>query len=294
MENELIVVKQLPIIEDQLRTVKANIQATVDYALSLECNETTVKQVKKVRAELNAQYQALEANRKKVKAQIEAPYKAFEAVYKECAGDLFSDADKKLKKKIDDVEDGIRDQRKAAVKAYYEEYKQSVGIPDDIAPYDKSGISVTLTASEKSLKKACKDFLDRVNREIDLIKTNDHANEILVEYKTELDMFQAIKTVSDRYAELAKMEADRVVSDKIASENERREQAVKDVVAETSETEDNALSAPVVTKLPEHEKVYEVSFTVRGTLDELKALKKFLNDGGYEYEQNKRNGGSAA
>ena len=39
MENNLIVVKQLPIIEDQLRQVKASVDSRVAQALALACTE---------------------------------------------------------------------------------------------------------------------------------------------------------------------------------------------------------------------------------------------------------------
>ena len=68
MNNELIVVRQLPIIEEQLRTVRNTIQARVAAALDMECNEETYKEVKKTRSELNAQFRALEERRKAVKA----------------------------------------------------------------------------------------------------------------------------------------------------------------------------------------------------------------------------------
>ena len=42
MENtEIIVVKQLPIIEEQLRTVQQNIQALVNEVLAMDCTEDT-------------------------------------------------------------------------------------------------------------------------------------------------------------------------------------------------------------------------------------------------------------
>ena len=83
MENNLIVVKQLPIIEDQLRQVKASVDDRVAQALSLACTEETYKNVKKARAELNKEFQDLEARRREVKKAILAPYKGFEKLYKE-------------------------------------------------------------------------------------------------------------------------------------------------------------------------------------------------------------------
>lgn len=67
MENNLIVVKQLPIIEDQLRQVKASVDERVAQVLALACTEATYKDVKKARAELNKEFQDLEARRREVK-----------------------------------------------------------------------------------------------------------------------------------------------------------------------------------------------------------------------------------
>lgn len=68
---------------------------------------------------------------------------------------------------------------------------------------------------------------------------------------------------------------------------------VADVVAKVDEA--IAAVAPPVAEafdpeLPhepasEPEKVYEVSFTVRGSMDKIRALKKFLTEGDYDYEQ---------
>ena len=52
MEKNLIVVKQLPVIEDQLLAVKNSIEERVATALSLVCTEETYKDIKKVRSEL--------------------------------------------------------------------------------------------------------------------------------------------------------------------------------------------------------------------------------------------------
>ena len=81
--TELIVVQQLPIISEQLRTVKAQVEARVSCILSLVCTEDTYKEIKKERAALGKEYAAFEQRRKAVKAEITAPYEQLEAVYKE-------------------------------------------------------------------------------------------------------------------------------------------------------------------------------------------------------------------
>ena len=151
MENNLIVVKQLPIIEDQLRQVKASVDARVAQVLALACTEATYKDVKKARAELNKEFQDLEARRREVKKAILAPYEAFEKLYKECAADAFTKADAELKAKIASVENGIKGAKRDEIVAFYNEYRASLNIPEDIAPFDRCGINITMSDSLKKL-----------------------------------------------------------------------------------------------------------------------------------------------
>jgi hypothetical protein len=51
-KQELIIVKQLPIIEEQLKGLSEEISKKVSKAMKLAVTEETVKEVKKVRAEL--------------------------------------------------------------------------------------------------------------------------------------------------------------------------------------------------------------------------------------------------
>ena len=128
--TELIVVKQLPVIEDQLLAVKESIETRVNEAKSLVCTEETYKQIKTVRAELNKEYATLEAKRKEIKKQILAPYEQFEGVYKECAGDLYMSADRELAAKIKEVEDGLKAEKAADLERYFSEYLKSAQIDD--------------------------------------------------------------------------------------------------------------------------------------------------------------------
>ena len=64
MNNELIVVKQLPVIQEQLQQAKKAVSARVEAACSLVCNEDTVKSVKEERAKLNKEFKLWEEKRK--------------------------------------------------------------------------------------------------------------------------------------------------------------------------------------------------------------------------------------
>ena len=166
MENNLIVVKQLPIIEDQLRQVKASVDARVAQALALACTEATYKDVKKARAELNKEFQDLEARRREVKKAILAPYEAFEKLYKECAADAFTKADAELKAKIASVENGIKGAKRDEIVAFYNEYRASLNIPEDIAPFDRCGINITMSDSLKKLQGQASLFLQNVSNDL--------------------------------------------------------------------------------------------------------------------------------
>ena len=59
MIKDLIEVKQLPVIEEQLRSVSTVIDERVKNATSLVCTEESVKTIKEIRAELNKDYKEL-------------------------------------------------------------------------------------------------------------------------------------------------------------------------------------------------------------------------------------------
>lgn len=277
MENNIIQVKQLPIIVEQLHEVKAEVTAKVEQALSLVCTEDTVKDVKKVRSELNKELKDYEERRKAVKKAIMTPYEQFEEVYKDCISDTYKKADTELKGKIDSVENELKEQKKAEVKGYFDEYLTATGI--DFVTFENANINVTLSASMKSLKEQAKAFVDKIVDDLNLIDTQEHKDDILYEYKQSLNVSNAITTVTNRY---------KAIEEAKAREEERkaREQAEAEAAAKVESVVESAAPPTVEPIAPpvEEEKIYTLKFTVRGTMPRLKALKEFLNNGGYDYE----------
>ena len=280
MSNEIIVVKQLPVIEQQLAQIKETVNERVSAAMKLVCTEDTVKAVKKARTELNAEFKAWEDKRKEVKTAVMTPYEKFEAVYKDCISDSYKAADKDLKQKIDEVEQELKSKKAAEVKSYFEEYLASKDI--DFVTYEQAGINVTLSASLKSLKEQAAAFVDRIESDLKLIETfTDLKAEILVEYKKSLNVSDAITGVKARakavQEEQARQEAE---AEKRAAEAQRVE-AIKAAIPEAPA----AVEAPTEqTAAPAPEQKFCIRFTVKGTKEQLIALKKFLNEGEYEYE----------
>lgn len=260
----LVLIKQLPVLEEQIKVLSAEIQKKIDNALSLKCTEESKVEVKNVRADLRKTLAEYEEKRKEVKNKIMKPYNDFEALYKEYISDRLNAADGKLKAKIDEIENAQKAEKEKEVKEYFDECLTGAGI--DFLTFQDARINITLSASVKALKDQAKDFVDRVASDLLLIDTQEHKAEILVEYKKTLNVSQAITTVSERHKAIEVEQA------KVA-EFEQAKEAEQEVVNKVE------VVAP-----PVEEKEYTLSFKVTATKDKLQALKNFLNAGGYKYE----------
>ena len=275
--KELIVVKQLPLIEENLKQISVEIDEKVKNAKSLICTEETVKEVKQVRADLNKEFKELETQRKLVKEQILAPYMQFEEIYKQYVSDKYRNADIELKNKVDSTENELKVKKEKEIKDYFEEYKVASNI--DFITYGQARINVTLSASVKSLKEQAKQFIDKIVDDLKLIETQEHKAEILVEYKQTLNVSQAITMVTNRFKaieEEKKRQEQKVVNIEM---NENHE-----ITKKSYEQLENVFNKPLEQPKEENEEILTLKFTVKGTRAKLKTLKEFLIAGGYEYE----------
>lgn len=291
MENQIIIIEQLPVISEKLAEIKEAVKNKVAVATALVCTEDTVKEVKKARAELNSEFKAWESKRLEVKKAIMTPYEQFEAVYKDCISDTYKVADKDLKIKIDSVESELKTKKATEVKEYFTEYLASKEI--DFVTYEQANVNVTMSASLKSLKEQAKTFIDRIADDLALIKTQEHKAEILVEYKRTLNVSNAITSATAR---LRAIEEEKKRQEEAAirkAEEEKRIAEIKAMQATQKATAPVAtpITAPVEEKKAEPEKpaksmddVLTLSFKVTDSRRKLIELKKFLDNGGYHYE----------
>lgn len=264
MIKDLIEVKQIPIIEEQLKNVSAVIDERVKNATSLVCTEETVKTIKELRADLNKDFKEFETKRKEVKEQVLKPYNDFENIYKEYISDKFRNADLILKGRIEVVENELKAKKEQNVRDYFEEYKKANDI--DFITYEQAKINVTLSASMKSLKEQAKTFIDKVLDDLKLIDTQEYKAEILVEYKQTLNVSNAITTVTNRF---------KAIEEEKKKQEEQTNQYIKE-----NKTEE-MLQAPIEEK---QEEILTLKFIVKATKAKLKQLKEFLENGGYDYE----------
>ena len=278
MQDNLIVVSQLPVITQHLNLVAEEIKQKTETAKSLVCTADTLKTVKATRADLNKEFNVLEEMRKAVKSAVMAPYNEFEGIYKACVTDAFREADGVLKAKISEVEDSLKSDKEESVRAYFDEYKTVCNV--QFLQLEDAKITITKSASLKSLKEDCKKFIEKVVSEMNyLVKTYPfEATEMIFEYKHSLSLDYAIGAVNRRKTAL-KQEAEAL---KLAQSKQQEDAAhaakIEQLAAPT------VSNSEMVEAKPETEKVYQLVFKVWGTKGQLKTLKQFLKDGGYQYE----------
>ncbi|MCD7722740.1 MAG: DUF1351 domain-containing protein [Clostridiales bacterium] len=271
----LIIVKQIPIIEERLAEIKQTILNEVEYALSLECTEETKQEIKNLRTGLTKQYNALEKDRKKIKSIVLGPYAAFEEVYKDCVTNIFKPADMQLKGKITAVENAQKAAKREKAEKYFDEYAKGLNI--DFVTFDDVPIEVTLSLSEKKLKETAAAFLDRVAGELAMIETQEHKAEILVEYKKCLNAAQAITAVSNRYKAIEEEKARLEQLRKIAEQQAAHEKSVDEAI--TAQQEE--MHVTVVAEKAEPEKLGNCTFGYRllgVTRQQAKEVKAYIEE----------------
>ena len=269
MIDNLIVVKQLPIITERLRELKEDIESRTTAAVAMDCTEDTYKEIKKIRADLNKECKEYEDRRIAVKKAINAPYEAFNEVYKECVSNVFAAAKTELDKKITAVEDGLKAQKRDNVLKFAEELKASYSL--DWLDIKRVMPNVTLSASESSLIQKVSDELERINTDVQAITDI----EILAEYKKSLNLAQSNLIVANRRKEIeeARLEAERKAhQEEIKQETEKKVEMLAPPVVE----EPKAVESKVA------ERKFVTSFSVKGTMTQIKALKAFIVENNIE------------
>lgn len=309
--GELVIVRQLPIIEDKMEEALASVQDRLSAMSNLVVTDDNYKELKKVRADLNKEYNHLETLRKQVKSAVEAPYKKFESgAYKKMA-DAYRGAIAQLDGNIKDVENGLITQRKESLLKYYDEYRQSLGLDAEIADPKRSGIKVGLSGTMKSFKEQARAHLDKISNDLTMIDTLEDRDEILVEYRISLDASNAVMTVNERHRQAEEMRKRREAEEESRRIREEKESAVEDAIAyeeQKKAMESNAdsgeiLGAPTVQNAPEEQETVQdeilhakyLKYDIYGTLEQLRGMKEAMLECMLDYcERNGMNYGKCA
>ena len=269
MNENIITVQQLPVIVyERLESVGQEID----------------KAVKDTRAMLNKELKDFEEQRKRIKEQVIAPYEAFEKTYNTFIKVKYEKADGILKVKIDEFDKRLKADKEARIRAYFTELCQANNI--DFLPFERLGLKIGLSDSEKSLKDIVNTNIDNVVKSLEFIESltdpDEYKAEILTDYKQTLDVTTTIRNAQyrkqQREAELARIEAQKAAAEqaRLAAEAKEKEvaplQAPQEVKSEERIVKNEAVPAPkeIVPDL------IVTNFTVQGTMEQLRALKAYI------------------
>ncbi|GHT25211.1 hypothetical protein AGMMS4957_19610 [Bacteroidia bacterium] len=211
--KEIIKLEQTPVIVHRLEEIGKSVTERI-AALNIEkqvATEDSIGVLKRMRAELNADAKSFEDQRKFVKDAIMHHYNDFEAIYKAEIIDKFKTADKLLNLKIGDFEMTIKTEKRKNLIDYFNEFCETTGI--DWLTFDRLGIDVNLSTSEKKNKEQILETLNKIVDDLDLIQSENFAAEILVEYKNNLNAAQSITLIRQRKAN-EKAEKERLIAER--------------------------------------------------------------------------------
>jgi hypothetical protein len=198
MENNQIQLIQEPKISHQLLEIGQSVDLRLSE-LNIEnqiATIDTVKSLKDLRAELNKELTEFEEQRKTVKKAILSPYEEFETVYKSEISEKYTKAISVLKDKIGTVENQIKTEKLENVKRYFDELCTAVSI--DFIKFEQLKIEINLTTTEKKYKDQINEIIEKVQDDLNLIKSTDFEAETMAEYKISLNASKAITAVKTR------------------------------------------------------------------------------------------------
>lgn len=279
-EQSLIVVSQLPQIQENLRQLRDEWEQKAADAATMVCTEETVQSLKDMRAEMRKEFQAADSVRKAAKEKYIAPWNAVEATFKECVKDAFTRADNSLRDTITGFENELKQKCYDDLKVWYDELIQSERI--DFLPMDRAmalgNIKISLEDAKRNTPRKLQDALAAVVAKVAIsledISKMDDAPEVMAEYKICLDLGRAVANVQGR-KRLVQAEKEAAEARRAAQE---RDKAAEEKV--------RAVAPPIAQpKAQTAEPVFEkYTFTVYNcTRSQLIRVREFLKQEGINY-----------
>ena len=287
MNENIIAVQQLPVIVyERLESVGQEIDKRI-AALDLDkqlVTEDTKKSVKDTKVMLKKELDNFEEQRKRIKEQIAAPYMAFEKAYNSFIKEKYEKADSILKVKIDEFDRRLKADKEARIRAYFTELCQANNI--DFLPFERLGLKIGLSDSDKSLKDLVSTSINNVVKSLEFIESltdpDEYKAEILTDYKQTLDVMRSINNAKyrkqQREYELQRIEAQKVRAEQARLAAEARAKEVAPLQAPEEVKSEERIVKNEVVPAPQEETpdLIVTSFTVKGTMDQRKALKAYI------------------
>ena len=253
---------QPPVIVENLDSVRQNLETLLAEVSTLPQDDGSLKYVKQVRANLAKDFEQMETQRKTVKRQVMEPYDAANNKYQEYIAIPYKEADERLKKWVDNYQNGMKQKCEATLREYFNELCQSFGI--DFLPFGRCGVVVDMAmARQKEPRKAMEQicsYVMGVRADMDAILQMEDAAEIMAAYRRNPSLSEIVVAINEQKRDRERMA--------LFLEDQRRQQ-------EQQSQARAAMMEAVPEILPEQEERYTVAFKATGSLASLKAMKAY-------------------
>ena len=265
---------QPPVIVQNLMDMAAAFQEKREMILALPRDEEGMKAVKALRAQARKDFAALEDQRKAVKKAVLQPYEQAESLYKGFISEPFLQLDEACKLYVDDVESSIKDACEQRLRQFFAELCAVKGLL--WLKWERLGIKVDMaTARQAEPRKAMeriREFVDGVCADLEAISAMENSVEVLSHYEQTLDLAEALRRENSRKQSL-----------EIARKNRGEREARQAQAAQAREAV--AAVDPGVVITNEGVKKYRLTFSVAAPISMLRALKAYLDDHNFEYQE---------
>lgn len=270
---QYVTIQSLPQITESLKELKSKIEERTAIASQVVATEENLKEIKKLRAELNKEFAAAESDRKTLLKQVSEPIDSFKKAYDEYVSQPYKKADSELKSKIDTVTAALIEEKSEKLKVYFEEYASEFKV--DFVKFENLPIKVTQSATMTSLKNQINEYVNKTVEDVEAIRQlpEDEQPEIMAEYKKHLNL----SVVLAEYHEHKRRAEEEKAHLEARREQEKQEAVRIERVMET-------VPAIVPAEPPKDEKIYRTTFRVCGTKSQLLKLREFLKENDIKWE----------
>lgn len=281
MELVIITPKETDFIQEikfNNEEIKQELAVRLEKYNGLVYTNDSIKDAKTDRANLNKFKEAIETKRKEMKKQCLAPYEKFEAQIKEITA-MIDKPILAIDTQVKNFEQIKKDEKLQGIKQFYTDKVADLAT---LVPFDKIYNEKWLNATykEADIQKEITDLFAKVESELQIIAElgTEYEAQIKDVYLKSYDLTQALqekKRLEEQAAKLAEY--------KRLQEEKAKEQAKEQPEEVKPEPKQAAPEPPSYEPPTQQEKVFEVDFSIRGTADQLNALKKFMADNGIKF-----------
>lgn len=177
-----------------------------EHLKTVEVTEDNVKTSKKLVSEVRKQVDQLEESRKQAKNWILEPYRELETKIKDITS-VVKDSENVIRNQIRQLEELEREEKKQEIENIFNKRIQQYEFSNLFEPSNFiTPKHLNKSTSMNKVEQEMVEWLETIDKGIQVIKSLEHSDEILAEYANCQDLTTAINIVNERYKKLEETE----------------------------------------------------------------------------------------